>query len=49
MTKEKDRLLQAKLHDLGFDVIEKHIFLCADQTEANCAPRKKNNSFMGIS
>ena len=41
MTKEKDRLLQAKLHDLGFDVIEKHIFLCADQTEANCAPRKK--------
>ena len=41
MTKEIDRLLQTKLHDLGFDVIEKHIFLCADQTEANCAPRKK--------
>jgi len=41
MTKEIDRLLQNKLHDLGFDVIKKHIFLCADQTEANCAPRKK--------
>jgi hypothetical protein len=37
----KDRVLQDKLSDLGLNVIERHIFLCADQTEANCAPKKK--------
>ena len=37
----KDQVLQDKLSDLGLDVLERHIFLCADQTEANCAPKKK--------
>ena len=37
----KDRVLQDKLSDLGLNVIERHIFLCADQTEPNCAPKKK--------
>ena len=37
----KDQVLEDKLSDLGLDVLERHIFLCADQTEANCAPKKK--------
>ncbi|MDC0185533.1 (2Fe-2S) ferredoxin domain-containing protein [Gammaproteobacteria bacterium] len=37
----KEHALAKKLDELGFDVIERHIFLCADQTEANCSPRKK--------
>ena len=36
----KDQVLQDKLSDLGLDVLERHIFLCADQTEANCASKK---------
>ena len=26
-------LIKEKIHDLGIDVIDRHIFLCADQTE----------------
>ena len=37
----KDQVLEDKLSDLGLDVLDRHIFLCADQTEANCAPKKK--------
>ena len=37
----KEHVLAKKLDELGIDVIERHIFLCADQTEANCSPRKK--------
>ena len=37
----KDQVLQDKLSDLGLDELQRHIFLCADQTEANCAPKKK--------
>ena len=37
----EDQVLEDKLSDLGLDVLERHIFLCADQTEANCAPKKK--------
>ena len=37
----KDQVLEDKLSDLGPDVLERHICLCADQTEANCAPKKK--------
>ena len=37
----KDQFLEDKLSELGLDVLERHIFLCADQTEANCAPKKK--------
>ena len=37
----KDQVLQDKLSDLGLDELHRHIFLCADQTEANCAPKKK--------
>lgn len=28
--------LQEIAHDLGVDVIKRHIFLCADQTKAKC-------------
>jgi len=37
----KDQVLQDKLSDLGLDVLQRHIFLCADQTKPNCAPKKK--------
>ena len=41
MKKTPEQILQDKLTELGVDVLKKHIFLCADQTEANCSPRKK--------
>ena len=41
MNKKPDQRLQDKLTELGIDVLQKHIFLCADQTEANCSPRRK--------
>lgn len=41
MNKIPDQRLQDKLTELGVDVLQKHIFLCADQTEANCSPRRK--------
>ena len=41
MKKTPDKILQDKLSELCVDVLKKHIFLCADQTEANCSPRKK--------
>jgi len=34
-------LIKDKLHDLGIDVIDRHIFLCADQTEPKCASKMK--------
>ena len=34
-------LIKEKIHDLGIDVIDRHIFLCADQTEPKCAPKRK--------
>jgi len=37
----KEHILAKKLDELGVDMIKRHIFLCADQTEANCSPRKK--------
>ena len=41
MKKTPEQILQDKLIELGVDVLQKHIFLCADQTEANCSPRRK--------
>ncbi len=41
MKKTPEQILQDKLTELGVDALKKHIFLCADQTEANCSPRKK--------
>ena len=41
MKKIPEQILQDKLRELGVDVLKKHIFLCADQTEANCSPRRK--------
>ncbi len=41
MNKEPDQRLQDKLTELGIDVLQNHIFLCADQTEANCSPKTK--------
>ncbi len=37
----QDRVLQDTVYDLGLDIVERHIFLCADQTEPKCAPKKK--------
>ena len=41
MNKKPDQKLQDKLTELGVDVLQQHIFLCADQTEPNCSPRRK--------
>jgi (2Fe-2S) ferredoxin len=41
VNKSADQQIQEKLTELGIDVLQKHIFLCADQTEANCSPRRK--------
>ena len=41
MKKTPEQILQDKLTEVGVDVLQKHIFLCADQTEANCSPRRK--------
>ena len=41
MKKTLEQKLQDKLTEVGIDVLQKHIFLCADQTEANCSPRRK--------
>ena len=41
MKKTPEQILQDKLTELGVDVLQKHIFLCADQTEANCSPKRK--------
>jgi (2Fe-2S) ferredoxin len=32
--------LQAAAHTLGLEKYRRHIFLCADQTEPKCAPKK---------
>ena len=34
-----DAELQAAVDSLGLEKYSRHIFLCADQTEAKCAPR----------
>jgi (2Fe-2S) ferredoxin len=31
--------LQQEAHKHGVNTVQRHIFLCADQTEAKCAPR----------
>lgn len=36
-----DEALQAAVRNLGLEKYRRHIFLCADQTEANCAPREQ--------
>lgn len=36
-----DLELQSAVKSLGLDTYVRHIFLCADQTEPNCAPREK--------
>lgn len=41
MKKTPEQILQDKLTEVGVDVLQKHIFLCADQTEANCSPRRR--------
>jgi len=33
--------LEALSHSLGLTKYQRHIFLCADQTESKCAPREK--------
>ena len=33
--------LEQYVESLGLEKFKRHIFLCADQTEARCAPRKK--------
>jgi len=36
-----DELLQAEVARLGLDKYRRHIFLCADQTEARCCSREQ--------
>ena len=36
----RDRMLRAKLEELGADRIRRHIFLCADQTEPKCSRKE---------
>ncbi len=33
--------LQKEVRKYGINTVQRHIFLCADQTEAKCAPRAK--------
>ena len=40
MSVESASLLQA-VETLGLEKFQRHIFLCADQTEAKCAPREQ--------
>ena len=40
----KYQVLQDKLSDLVLDVLQRHMFLCADQTKPNCASKKKTLS-----
>ena len=40
MLNEKIPELQKAVQDLGLEQYKHHIFLCADQTEAKCAPRE---------
>ncbi len=41
MSSKINSLLNKTIHDLGIDVIDRHIFLCADQTEPKCSPKRK--------
>ncbi len=41
MSSKINSLLNETIHDLGIDVIDRHIFLCADQTEPKCSPKRK--------
>ena len=34
--------LKAAVESLGLESYQRHIFLCADQTEAKCAPKEKS-------
>jgi hypothetical protein len=36
----RDRMLRAKLEELGAHRIRRHIFLCADQTEPKCSRKE---------
>jgi len=36
-----DRALQQAVSSLGLETYSRHIFLCADQAEAKCAPREQ--------
>jgi (2Fe-2S) ferredoxin len=36
----RDRMLRAKVEELGADRIRRHIFLCADQTEPKCSRKE---------
>jgi (2Fe-2S) ferredoxin len=36
----RDRMLRAKVEELGADRIRRHVFLCADQTEPKCCRKQ---------
>jgi (2Fe-2S) ferredoxin len=45
MTEPRDprlRMLLAKAREFGVDRIQRHIFLCADQTEPKCSPKEQS-------
>lgn len=40
-TDPRVRMLQSKVQELGVDRIQRHIFLCADQTEPKCSRKEQ--------
>jgi len=36
------RMLEAKVRELGVDQLQRHIFLCADQTEPKCSRKEQS-------
>ena len=36
----RDRLLRAKVEELGIERIQRHVFLCCDQTRPKCSPKR---------
>ena len=36
----RKRMLQAKVDELGIERVERHIFLCADQTKPKCSAKE---------
>jgi len=41
-TDPRKRMLAAKLEELGVERVERHIFLCADQTKPKCSNKERS-------
>lgn len=42
MADPRKRMLESKARELGLHKLERHIFLCADQTEPKCSRKEKS-------